>query len=257
MDIVFILATGNTLTVTVKPAALQPPGTLGVTKYVAVWIVLFVCDKVPVIDEAVVPGAPPVIPPVTIGALQLYEIPEGIVPVNDTVNPTPEQVVSVTLLITAVGNTFTVTVNPAEVHPPATFGVTKYVAVCMLLVVFDKVPATDPDVVLSAPPVIPPVTVGALQLYVVPEGIVPVNAAVNPTPVQVLSVTLLIEATGNTLTVTVNPAEVQPPGTFGVTKYVAVCWVLVVLDNVPVTDPAVVPGAPPVMPPVTVGAFQL
>jgi hypothetical protein len=158
-----------------------------------------------------------------LGALQLYVVPEGIVPVNETVNPTPEQVVRFTLLITAVGNTCTVTVNPGEVQPPVTFGVTKYVAVCILLVVFDKVPATEPDVVLSAPPVIPPVTVGAFQLYVVPEGIVPVKAAVNPTPVQVLSVTLLIDANGNTLTVTVNPAEVQPPGTFGVTKYVAVC----------------------------------
>jgi hypothetical protein len=47
---------------------------------------------------------------------------------------------------------------------------------------------------------------------------VPVNDAVKPTPEQVLNVTLLIEAAGNTLTVTVNPAEVQPPGTFGVTK---------------------------------------
>ena len=130
-------------------------------------------------------------------------------------------------------------------------------AVCWVLVVFDKVPLTDPAVVLSAPPVIPPVTVGALQLYVVPEGIVPVKDAVNPTPVQVLNVTLLIDANGNTLTVTVNPAEVQPPTTFGVTKYVAVCWVLVVLDNVPVTDPADVPIAPPVIPPVTVGANQV
>jgi hypothetical protein len=38
---------------------------------------------------------------------------------------------------------------------------------------------------------------------------------------------------------------------------VAVCWVLVVLDNVPVTDPADVPGAPPVILPVTVGANQV
>ena len=66
-----------------------------------------------------------------------------------------------------------------------------------------------------------------------------------------------IFAAGNTLTVTVNPAEVQPPTTFGVTKYVAVCWVLVELDNVPVMDAAVVPIAPPVIPPVTVGALQL
>jgi hypothetical protein len=158
-----------------------------------------------------------------LGALQLYVVPEGIVPVNDAVKPIAEQVVRFTLLITAVGNTCTVTVNPAEVHPLGTFGVTKYVAVCKVLVVLDKVPVTDPAVVPGAPPVIPPVTVGAFQLYVVPEGIVPVKDAVNPTPVQVLNVTLLIDANGNTLTVTVNPAEVQPPTTFGVTKNVAVC----------------------------------
>jgi hypothetical protein len=161
------------------------------------------------------------------------------------------------LLITAVGNTFTVTVNPAEVHPLGTFGVTKYVAVCILLVVFDKVPATEPEVVLSAPPVIPPVTVGALQLYVVPEGIVPVKAAVNPTPVQVLSVTLLIDATGNTLTVTVNPAEVQPPGTFGVTKYVAVPTVFPVFVKVPLKLLAFVPPAPGFTVPAIDGALQL
>ena len=78
-------------------------------------------------------------------------------------------------------------------------------------------PVTDPALVPGAPPVIPPVTVGALQLYVVPEGIVPVKDAVKPTPVQVLNVTLLIEAAGKTLTITVNPAELHPPGTFGVT----------------------------------------
>ena len=51
-----------------------------------------------------------------------------------------------------------------------------------------------------------------------PDGIVPVNEAVNPTPEQVLNVTIFIEAVGNTCTVTVNPADVQPPITFGATK---------------------------------------
>ena len=91
-------------------------------------------------------------------------------------------------------------------------------AVCKVLVVLDIVPVTVPALVPGAPPVIPPVTVGALQLYVVPEGIVPVKDAVKPAPVQVLNVTLLIEAVGNTCTVTVNPADVQPPVTLGVTK---------------------------------------
>jgi hypothetical protein len=47
---------------------------------------------------------------------------------------------------------------------------------------------------------------------------VPVNDAVKPTPEQILNVTILIEADGKTCTVTVNPAEVQPPVTLGVTK---------------------------------------
>ena len=56
-------------------------------------------------DAAVVPRAPPVMPPVTFGALQLYVVPDGIVPVKDAVNPTPVQVLNVTILIEAVGNT--------------------------------------------------------------------------------------------------------------------------------------------------------
>jgi hypothetical protein len=84
------------------------------------------------------------------------------------------------------------------------------VAVCWVLFVFDNEPVTDPALVPGAPPVIPPVTVGALQLYVVPEGIVPVKEAVKPTPVQVLNVTLLIEAAGNTVTVAEKDWPAQP-----------------------------------------------
>jgi hypothetical protein len=212
---------------------------------------------VPATDPDVELSAPPVIPPVTVGALQLYVVPGGIVPVKNAVNPTPVQVLNVTLLIDATGNTLTVTVNPAELQPPGTFGVTKYLAVPSVFPVFVKVPLKLLAFVPPTPGFKLPVLEGALQLYVVPEGIVPVKAAVNPTPVQVLSVTLLIDANGNTVTVTVKPAEVQPPGTFGVTKYVAVCILLVVFDKVPATEPDVLLSAPPVIPPVTVGAFQL
>jgi hypothetical protein len=81
--------------------------------------------KVPLKLDALVPPAPIDIAPSVAGALQLYVVPEGIVPVKDAVKPTPEQVLNVTLLIEAAGNTLTITVNPAEVHPPVTFGVTK------------------------------------------------------------------------------------------------------------------------------------
>lgn len=143
------------------------------------------------------------------------------VPVNATVKPTPEQLLMFTLLIDASGNTCTVTVNGLEVHPPGTFGVTVYVAVCIVLVVLDKVPDTTDEAVLNAPPVIPPVTVGALQLYVVPDGIVPVNAAVKLAPEQILKVTLFTDANGNTDTNPVNTAPLQPDES-GVIVYVAV-----------------------------------
>jgi hypothetical protein len=81
--------------------------------------------KVPLKLDALVPPAPIDIAPSVVGALQLYVVPEGIVPVKDAVKPTPEQVLNVTLLIEAAGNTLTITVNPAEAHPPVTFGVTK------------------------------------------------------------------------------------------------------------------------------------
>ena len=47
----------------------------------------------------------------------------------------------------------------------------------------------------------------------------PTGEKLNETPVHLLIViTSTFVATGNTFTVTVNPAEVHPPGTFGVTK---------------------------------------
>ena len=64
---------------------------------------------------------------------------------------------------------------------------------------------------------------------------VPEKVPLYKKPEQVLNVTLLIVATGNTLTVTVNPAEVQPPGTFGVTKYVAVPTAFPVFVKVPLS----------------------
>jgi hypothetical protein len=47
---------------------------------------------------------------------------------------------------------------------------------------------------------------------------VPVGVKLNEIPVQVVREVDTILATGKMLTVTVNPAEVQPPNTLGVTK---------------------------------------
>ena len=77
---------------------------------------------------------------------------------------------------------------------------------------------------------------------------VPVGVKLKYTPEQVLIDIGFILATGNTLTVTVNPAEVQPPGTFGVTKYVAVPTALPELVNVPLKLLAFVAPTPLVTP---------
>ena len=74
----------------------------------------------------------------------------------------------------------------------------------------NNVPDTTEEAVLRAPPVIKPVTIGALQEYVVPEGIVPVKAAVKLAPEQILKVTLLTAANGNTETTPVNTVPAQP-----------------------------------------------
>jgi hypothetical protein len=65
----------------------------------------------------------------------------------------------------------------------------------------------------------PAVMLGIPQEYDVPIGMGdPVGFKLNNTPEQVEREVEEIFAAGNTVTVTVNPAELQPPGTFGVTK---------------------------------------
>ena len=76
----------------------------------------------PLIVVAFVAGAPPVKPPVTLGALQLYNVPAGTMPsvrfVGLTVNATPLQLTELIAVITAVGFIVIVTVNVAPVHAP-------------------------------------------------------------------------------------------------------------------------------------------
>ena len=70
-----------------------------------------------------VPEAPPVIPPVTVGADQVYVVPAGtivaavgVASVKVVVNDPPLQIDAVCAGITGFGFTDTVTVNEAPVH---------------------------------------------------------------------------------------------------------------------------------------------
>ena len=89
--------------------------------------------KVPVIVVALLPDAPPVILPVTPGALHVYVVPAGTIPfvpfTGVTLKNTPLHDTPVIALIVAFAFTVTVTVNVAPVQLPDT-GVTVYVAVC-------------------------------------------------------------------------------------------------------------------------------
>jgi hypothetical protein len=72
---------GFTVIEIVKGAPLQDPNVgsvTGVTVYVAVWFEFVLLTRLPVIEVWLVPDAPPVIPPVTGGAGQLYVVPAGI-----------------------------------------------------------------------------------------------------------------------------------------------------------------------------------
>ena len=172
----------------------------------------------PLIVVAFVAGDPPVKPPVTLGALQLYNVPAGTMPsvrfVGLTVNATPLQLTEVISVITAVGLIVIVTVNVAPVHDPDN-GVTIYVAVCVVFNGFVKVPLIVVAFVAGAPPVNPPVTLGALQLYNVPAGTIPsvrlVGLTVKATPLQLTELIAVITAVGLIVIVTVNVAPVHDP----------------------------------------------
>ena len=219
--------------------------------------------KVPVIVVALLPDAPPVILPVTPGALHVYVVPAGTIPfvpfTGVTLNKTPLQLVPVIALITAVGFTVTVTVNVDPVQLPDN-GVTVYVAVCVVLVGFVNNPLILTAVVPLTPPVIPPVTPGALQLYVVPTGMIPfvpfVGLTVKLTPLHVVFVIAVTCASGFRFTVTENEAPVHDPDT-GVTMYVAVTTPIVVFVKVPVIELTPTPCEAPPVNPTPVGALHV
>jgi hypothetical protein len=162
-------------------------------------------------------------PPVTVGALQLYVVPAGITPFTPSVgvalNCTPLHVVAVIAAIVAFGFTVTVIANAAPVQLPDN-GVTVYVAVCDTFVGLVNVPVTLAAPAPVVPPVSPPVTIGALQLYVVPAGTIPfvpfTGELVNNTPLHVVAVIALIAGVGFTVTVNVNVAFEPHNGLDGV-----------------------------------------
>jgi hypothetical protein len=218
--------TGSTVTVNVKVAPAGHPAIVGVTVYVAVWDIVVKLVKVPIILAAGTPLAtPPVIPPVTIGAVHVYIVPAGTTPfVTSTgvdVKAVPPHVTAVIGVTTGIGFTVTVNVKVAPAGQPATVGVTVYVAVCELLVAFVKVPVIlAAGKALATPPVMPPVTDGAVQVYVVPAGTIPLvpltGVDVKAILVHVITVIGVITGTEFTVTVTVKVGPGQPP-TDGVT----------------------------------------
>ena len=163
-------------------------------------------------------------PPVTNGALQLYKVPDGTMPfvplVGVNVNNTPLQVIVVIAVTLATGLIVTVTAKLAPVHVPDT-GVTVYVALCCVFVGLTKVPLMFIAFVPVVPPVNPPVTTGAPQLYNVPAGTTPfvplVGVTVNNTPLQLTPVIAVTLATGLIVTVTVNVAPAPQLTVVGVT----------------------------------------
>ena len=132
----------------------------------------------------------------------------------------------VIVLITAAGLRFTVTEKDAPVHDPDV-GVTIYVALTTLIVVFVKVPVIEltPDA-CDKPPV-NPLPVGTVHVYVVPAGTMPfvtfTGLTVNNTPPQPVVLIGVITAVGLIVTVKLNDAFTPHKVDVGVIVYVAVC----------------------------------
>jgi hypothetical protein len=120
--------------------------------------------SVPVIMETPDPVVPPVMLPVTSGADQLYVVPAGTIPfvplIGVKLNEVPLQKDPV-ILVTA-GNGFRVReiVKVLPVQVPDV-GVTEYTAVCVVLLVFVKVPERAEPLPVAPP--VKPEPVGAAQ----------------------------------------------------------------------------------------------
>ena len=225
-------------------------------------IVVFV--KVPVIELTPDDCDKPPVNPLPVGTAHVYVVPAGTMPfvpfTGLTVNNTPPHPVVLIGVITAVGLIVTVKVNVAFTPHKVDVGVTVYVAVCCVFVGFVNVPVIVDTPLPVPPPLNPPVTLGALHAYVVPAGTIPfvtfTGVTLKNTPLHETPVIALITADGFTFTVNENTAPVQLPDN-GVTRYVAVLVIFVVLPKSPLipfdADACV---TPPVMP-VPVGALHV
>jgi hypothetical protein len=185
--------------------------------------------------------------------------------VSVSVNVPPLHIVSRCAGTTGVGLIVTVNVNTSPGHPVGDNGVITYVAVCTVFVGLVSVPVIILCDVPDAPPMIPPVTTGNDQLYVVPTGTIssplippPLTGVNTKLPLlHIISSFALIEGVGLTVTVNVNTSPGHPVGDTGVITYVAVCTSFVGFVNVPVMILVPLADAPPVTPPVTTGNDQL
>jgi hypothetical protein len=177
-----------------------------------------------------VADAPPVTVPVNVGALQLYKLPSGTIPlvwfVGVTTNGTPLHVTVLIAVTSGVGFNVTVNVKFAPTQPAAVLGVTVYVTVCVSFVRFSRLPNIVVTLfVADAPPVTVPVNVGTLQLYKPFIGTIPfvpfVGVTTNGTPLHVTVVIAVTSGVGFNVTITVNAAPTQLPD-LGITVYVTV-----------------------------------
>ena len=229
----------------------------------AVWVEFKGLPKIPLIVDALLAPVAPVKPPVTTGVPQLYNVPDGTIPllifVGLTVNATPLQLTELIAVITAVGLIVTVNVNVDPIQVPV-IGVTVYVAVLAIFVVFVKPPLILATATPCEAPPVNPVPVGAVHVYKVPTGTTPSNTSVglilNTNPLHTVVVIALMIPTGLIVTVTVKEAFAPQLSVVGVTIYTAVCALLVGLAKVPLINDAPDPLVPPVKPPLTLGALQ-
>jgi len=169
---------------------------------------LVVLVKVPEIVEALDPAAVPLIP-VTLGADQLYVVAVGTIPLIEfagvTENPVPLQTAEVMAVTAGCGLTVTVTVKVGPTQEPAV-GVTVYATLMAAFVVLVKVPEIVEAPDAATVPVMP-VTLGANQEYVVPEGTIPLveltGDTVNPVALQTVEIIAVTAGLGYTVTVTI------------------------------------------------------